>query len=1022
MQENYKNIHKNHSEINLEYQKDIKEEKKLLYDKINKIKKLKPKFSKLSDKDKIKQKNELVLNISKKFTKEKNKILSKNRMIRNLNINNKNTKNITTEIIYNNINTTNISYHKNNIITDKRPILSKKETIIRTHTKSLSMSDISVNKENTDEIEKDSSRLKSLRTYSEDSNKSDKKVKDPKGNDNNKVKPDDLFKSLNIKNKNGKILKVSNQNSLSNSYIFKNSNKIKSKIKLNGDKKSMIIKKLNAVPQIKTNLIEKSFKYYLKLNKKNDAKINKNKISPKTHINNNRQKRIISNDRYNKKNIIKTEKENKNKNKISKAEQIELEHKQKLSKNLNISNPLLNTKFNLIKDFKNKIPDEKTKKNINDFSKDKHYTKLNQYLTNSNTLISNIKNASSHRNEKNLVYAPKKIKIRLNEDEKKSINLSNNNDMSFSQHLAKRNSYKILNCNNFYSREDNIKSIFIKNNDDFSSPNLTLKLSFNNENNNKRNNVINYLHTSLNQGIKERNNSLNYYRGINTDYDDYSNINKSAINNRAFVEKKSISPSVYKFGKIISLNHHNNKIDLTNFNNNNINANMIPLFFGGSSNYNLFNDSMSHLYANEIDKMNKIINFSSINIEDLIILQEKLKYVIIALNKIQTDGNECFEFLNFYYNSSIYCQLEKSFTNLLEANSVRININFILISVIICYDYSFETDIMNKAYKTLLNIIKLNYKNLLIIYEHILSKICIESKNNIWVKKLTNIINSYKRIEPIQINHLSKITELNYNANIIFHNLILILRNFRTYRNEYFLNFFNDIMNKSYAQINIFFREYILRTNNLNGSILASVYLKTEDIKNFKSVPSPYIHTENNKNYSLVLDLDETLIHYKEVPGNEGKGLLCLRPGLRKFFDEVGKYYELIVFTTATQDYADTLIDAIEADKIYFDHRFYRNHTIIINNDFVKDLTRIGRPLDKIIIVDNMPQNFRLQKENGIMIKPFWGEDKYDTALIDLIPILINIYKDGGDVRKGLIKYKDDILKKVSSTMSKEIM
>ena len=92
-------------------------------------------------------------------------------------------------------------------------------------------------------------------------------------------------------------------------------------------------------------------------------------------------------------------------------------------------------------------------------------------------------------------------------------------------------------------------------------------------------------------------------------------------------------------------------------------------------------------------------------------------------------------------------------------------------------------------------------------------------------------------------------------------------------------------------------------------------------------------------------------------------------------------------------------------------------HAVIIDNDFVKDLTRIGRPLDKIIIVDNMPQNFRLQKENGIMIKPFWGEDKYDTALIDLIPILINIYKDGGDVRKGLIKYKDDIIKKVTGCL-----
>ena len=31
-----------------------------------------------------------------------------------------------------------------------------------------------------------------------------------------------------------------------------------------------------------------------------------------------------------------------------------------------------------------------------------------------------------------------------------------------------------------------------------------------------------------------------------------------------------------------------------------------------------------------------------------------------------------------------------------------------------------------------------------------------------------------------------------------------------------------------------------------------------------------------------------------------------------------------------------------------------------------------------------MPQNFRLQKENGIMIKAFWGEDVYDIALFEL--------------------------------------
>ena len=66
-----------------------------------------------------------------------------------------------------------------------------------------------------------------------------------------------------------------------------------------------------------------------------------------------------------------------------------------------------------------------------------------------------------------------------------------------------------------------------------------------------------------------------------------------------------------------------------------------------------------------------------------------------------------------------------------------------------------------------------------------------------------------------------------------------------------------------------------------------------------------------------------------------------------------------------------------------------------------------------------MPQNFRLQKENGINIRAFWGEDPYDTALIHLCRILVNIANDGGDVRFGLAKYRNDILKKVTSNISK---
>jgi Dullard-like phosphatase family protein len=129
--------------------------------------------------------------------------------------------------------------------------------------------------------------------------------------------------------------------------------------------------------------------------------------------------------------------------------------------------------------------------------------------------------------------------------------------------------------------------------------------------------------------------------------------------------------------------------------------------------------------------------------------------------------------------------------------------------------------------------------------------------------------------------------------------------------------------------------------------------------------------------------------------------------------------YEIIVFTSATKEYADPIENSIEQNEKYFDARLYRHHTIIYENDFVKDISRIGRPLDSIIIVDNMPQNFRLQKENGIFIKPFWGDDIFDTALFSLADILEKIHNQFDDVRHGIYFYKDEILNKVTSNFFK---
>ena len=73
-----------------------------------------------------------------------------------------------------------------------------------------------------------------------------------------------------------------------------------------------------------------------------------------------------------------------------------------------------------------------------------------------------------------------------------------------------------------------------------------------------------------------------------------------------------------------------------------------------------------------------------------------------------------------------------------------------------------------------------------------------------------------------------------------------------------------------------------------------------------------------------------------------------------------------------------------------------------------------------MIIVDNLGSNFRLNKENGILIYPFYDENnKNDSALIELKKILILIYhKNYNDIREGLKEFKDEILLNVSCSFN----
>jgi len=74
----------------------------------------------------------------------------------------------------------------------------------------------------------------------------------------------------------------------------------------------------------------------------------------------------------------------------------------------------------------------------------------------------------------------------------------------------------------------------------------------------------------------------------------------------------------------------------------------------------------------------------------------------------------------------------------------------------------------------------------------------------------------------------------------------------------------------------------------------------------------------------------------------------------------MSELYEVVIFTAAMQDYADWVLNDFldyEPTKM-IQFRFYRQHALPHGPVFIKDLSRIGRDLKKMIIVDNVAENF----------------------------------------------------------------
>lgn len=155
------------------------------------------------------------------------------------------------------------------------------------------------------------------------------------------------------------------------------------------------------------------------------------------------------------------------------------------------------------------------------------------------------------------------------------------------------------------------------------------------------------------------------------------------------------------------------------------------------------------------------------------------------------------------------------------------------------------------------------------------------------------------------------------------------------------------------------------------------------------------------KQKTLVIDLDETLIHSQAKGGRFSTGHMVevriqntmggggpfgpqvpilyyvhKRPNCDEFlrkvcttlilvtretkhrYPKVSKWYNLVVFTASVQEYADPVTDWLELERSYFSGRYYRQHCTLRNGAYIKDLAQVEPDLSKVAILDNSPVSY----------------------------------------------------------------
>ena len=534
------------------------------------------------------------------------------------------------------------------------------------------------------------------------------------------------------------------------------------------------------------------------------------------------------------------------------------------------------------------------------------------------------------------------------------------------------------------------------------------------------------LNMNIDDDILDEEDSLDFDLNIdNNDLNKYNALTERNKNN--FI--KCININDINFNECLKLENlfneltkdlENNKLD--NFDNKIKIVTKFLLIFNDKFNQNLFitfdinslNNSLNQIILN-----NNINNNESIFllIKEYLIQQFVFFYIIILISLIKPK-HERNIYLSGIQNLCFYFHQNFHVLNFILTSKINKN-NIDLLGQVSLSFYK-KCMIMVNENKTWLNdnnfmkCLKINNKLSKQVIKNLFEQLRIHFNNNNYrsnnnsIKRDKNkIYKNNKSKSPFKNNTFY--IQKDYIESVIN----LLLEYIKSYKNVKFTNIIKDL--KLFPPINYLLEKANIKLEkktNINNLIVSTIKKKNNkdiinkerniltEINKEKEINPPFLPKKEPKyKYSLILDLDETIVHYIKYKNSE---YVQVRPYLDDFIKELSDYYEIIIFTASYQNYADLAINGIDIDK-RIKYRLYRQHTMKIGNTVIKDLSKLGRDLKKIIIIDNCSENYSLQPKNGINLIDFTGNNN-DDILLYLKKDLIDLYKKNPDDVRPYLK------------------